>query len=187
MTQKLNWKINMNFRTGEGNKPYTNPQTRNTSPIQTNTLNLTWNIDVKQQLVWWPVGYTRLAGPSLSPIAFGLGSPSSVLFEIWFRGRGGVGVHRLHCPKDGPGYKRDKMPVSDAFCLSDLPLSVEILPGCGVVEYFGRLQIKRRSSSFLIHRSSLVSSLIADFLVIRGVKQAYISNLLVTYRTRGWV
>ncbi len=82
------------------------------------------------------------------------------------------------------GYKRDRSPVSDVSGLSDLPLSVELLPGCGAVEYFGRWQIKRRSSSFLIHRSSLVSSLIADFLVTSGVKQANISNLLVTYRTR---
>lgn len=128
--------------------------------------------------------HKAIAGPSLSPIAFGLGSPSVLLRS---GSRVGVGVHRLHCPNDGPGYKRDRRPVSDAFCLSDLPLSVELLPGCGVVQYFGRLQINRRSSSFLIHRSSLVSSLIADFLVIRGVKQAYISNFLVTYRTRGRV
>lgn len=68
-------------------------------------------------------------------------------------------------------------------CWSDFPPR-ELLLGFGVVEYFGGYLMNRRSSSFLIHRSSLVIAVIAQAFVTRGLKQVYSSNLLVTCSTR---
>lgn len=69
-------------------------------------------------------------------------------------------------------------------CWSDLPPR-ELLLGFGVVEYLGGYLMKRRSSSFLIHLSSLVMAVMAQALVTRGLKQVYSSNLLVTCRKKG--
>lgn len=77
-------------------------------------------------------------------------------------------------------YRRDKKPLSVESCWSDFPPR-ELLLGFGVVEYFGGYLMNRRSSSFLIHRSSLVIAVIAQAFVTRGLKQVYSSNLLVTY------
>lgn len=76
-------------------------------------------------------------------------------------------------------YRRDRKPLSVASCWSDFPPR-ELLLGLGVVEYLGGYLMKRRSSSFLIHRRSLVMAVMAQALVTRGLKQEYSSNLLVT-------
>ncbi|KAG7280517.1 hypothetical protein CRUP_022047 [Coryphaenoides rupestris] len=59
-------------------------------------------------------------------------------------------------------------PLSVGSCCSDFR---ELLLGLGVVEYFGGHRIKRRSSSFLIQRSSLVMAVMAQALVTSGLKQ----------------
>ena len=56
----------------------------------------------------------------------------------------------------------------------------ELLLGFGVVEYLGGYRMKRRSSSFLSHRRSLVIAVMAQAFVTRGLKHVYSSNLLVT-------
>ncbi len=61
---------------------------------------------------------------------------------------------------------------------------LELLLGLGVVEYFGGYRINRRSSSFLIQRSSLVMALMAQVFVTRGLKHVYNSNLLVTWNEK---
>lgn len=67
---------------------------------------------------------------------------------------------------------------------SDLPPR-ELLLGLGVVEYLGGYLMKSRSSSFLIHLSSLVMAVMAHALVTSGLKQVYSSNLLVTCSAEG--
>lgn len=67
-------------------------------------------------------------------------------------------------------YSRDKKPLSVGSCWSDLGPR-ELLLGFGVVEYLGGYLMNRRSSSFLIHRRSLVMALMAQALVTRGLKQ----------------
>ena len=80
-------------------------------------------------------------------------------------------------------YKRDRKPLSVESCWSFPPR--EVLLGLGVVEYLDGYRMKRRSSSFLIHRRSLVMALMAQAFVTRGLKQVYNSNLLVTCNGQG--
>lgn len=67
-------------------------------------------------------------------------------------------------------YRRDKKPLSVGSCWSDLAPR-ELLLGFGVVEYLGGYLMNRRSSSFLIHLRSLVTAVMAQALVTRGLKQ----------------